>query len=173
MEFNNEILVKAINVEVSVPIKCENLGLNYHTQSRTLSFLDDAKFLDSIIANDSIVALFVTSDLVDEFNKTKIVTIVCDSPRLKFYDLHNYLVAQIGYLSTKINNTAVVNDHAYVAPTGVIIDENVEIGPNAAILEGAHLKKGCIVKAGAVIGSTGFDYNSIEKGNHDNKSIKF
>ena len=53
---------------------------------------------------------------------------------------------------------------ASVAPTNVVIGSGTVVGPHAAILEDVEIGDDCIIQAGTVIGSVGFEIKRTSRG---------
>ena len=60
------------------------------------------------------------------------------------------------YDKSVISETAVIHPTAFVASEGVIINDNVVIGPNCSILSGVQIGENTTIGPNCVIGSEGF-----------------
>jgi len=86
--------------------------------------------------------------------------IVHPDPVSLFVEIHEILGGIDGIYGktaeTKIADTAIIHERAYVAPSNVRIGARAVVEPNASILEGVTLGADVVVRAGAVIGAEGF-----------------
>lgn len=141
-----------------------------------LSFMDTEKFIKQMLENKNIKATFVTKNLSYYFDESNIITIICEDPRYYFYKLKNHLAKQnYTKMPSKIASTAIIHPKAYVCQYNVEIGENTIIEPNVNILADVCIGDNCIIRAGSVLGSEGFEYKKTSKGIlpifHDGKVI--
>lgn len=163
---NNSLLEIALSIKTDQEISCSGLGLvATYDQPNMLTFLDDEKFLQQIYANCNISAIFVTKELNLKLKSAQIKTIVCDDPRYYFYSLMNYL-GKMNYCkkATTIHRATQIHRKAFICEYNVEIGPNVIVEPNVAILADVIVGQNCIIRAGAVIGSEGFEYKRTSKG---------
>lgn len=172
---NNDIIFSVINNKFECnDLIFNSLALSNSEKPNTLTFLDDSKFLDQINTNEFITGVITNLELSSKIiNKNVLVT---DCPRFDFFSLFNK-VSNDNYINTKskIAASARINSRAYVSEFNVEIGENTIIEPNATILPDVRIGDNCIVRAGTVIGSEGFEYKRTSKGIlpvfHDGKVI--
>lgn len=157
-----------IRTETEYKIKknVEYTGMTDSTRPNTLSFLDNPKFAGDLCNNKNIVAAFVrekdVSSLPDD-----VESIIVDNPKAVLFELHNaYCKMCLKYDKSVISETAVIHPTAFVASEGVIINDNVVIGPNCSILSGVQIGEHTTIGPNCVIGSEGFHVFS------DTKSVK-
>ena len=176
MKINNSLLQEVLGLTPPQDLACDSLGLVAHDRPNMLTFLDDEQFLQQILDNSNVSAVFITEALATKVESTRIKKIVCDDPRYYFYSLMNYLSA-VNYQKnqTIIHPTAKVHPRAYVSEYNVEIGKNVLIEPHATILPDVVVGDNCIIRAGAVLGSEGYEHKRTTKGIlsvfHDGKVI--
>lgn len=136
-----------------------SLGFVTHRRPELLAFLGDEGFLPALIENDAITCVLTNEDLVDRVPHALGVAVV-DDPKLGFYQLHHSLLLNTDFYGrsepTRISATARIHDSAVIAPMDVQVGDDVEIGPHAIVLPGVHIGNGCVIRAGSVLGSEGF-----------------
>jgi UDP-3-O-[3-hydroxymyristoyl] glucosamine N-acyltransferase len=130
-----------------------------------ITFIDDEKYIKAVKKNKSIKSIFTTDTLWSKIEKDQMQPIFCDDPRFYFYSLHNHL-AQQNYKKelSIISDSSKIHPRAYVSDYNVVIGENSIIEPNVIILPDVQIGKNVIIKAGAVIGSEGFEHKRTLKG---------
>lgn len=131
-------------------------GMSDATRPFTISFLDNPKFIKDINKNDNIIAVFVRDK--DRHLLADGKEAICvDNPKAALFELHNYYCRKfLSYPSSQIAGTALIHPSAYIAQKGVILGENVEIGPHSTILSGVAIGDNTIIGANCVIGEDGF-----------------
>lgn len=147
-----------IRTETEYKIKndVEYTGMTDSTRPNTLSFLDNPKFAGDLCNNKNIVSAFVrekdTSYLPDN-----VEAIIVENPKAALFELHNaYCKMCLKYCKSVISETAVIHPTAFVASEGVIINDNVVLGPNCSILPGVQIGDNTTIGPNCVIGSEGF-----------------
>ncbi|MEI2738966.1 MAG: UDP-3-O-(3-hydroxymyristoyl)glucosamine N-acyltransferase [Chitinophagaceae bacterium] len=151
--------------DVSLPSTKYYLGLSNSQQPGTLSFCDTEKFIREIEKNENVTALFVTEAITQKVTATAIKLIETEDPRYDFY----YLINEAGKenykeFKSEIHPSAKIHDRAYVADNNVKIGANTIVEPNVTILPDVEIGKNCIIRAGSVIGSEGFEQKRTQKG---------
>jgi UDP-3-O-[3-hydroxymyristoyl] glucosamine N-acyltransferase len=166
IEINKELIKQVLGIDTDEEIRCESLGLiTDHNKKNMLSFLDEQKFVADLNSSPNISAIFVSKKLSSKIAAAHIKKIICDDPRYYFYMLLNYLNRQsYKEKDTKIHPTAVVDSKASVATHNVKIGENVVIEPNVIIFPDVIVGNNSIVRAGAILGSQGFEHKRTTKG---------
>ena len=151
-------LVDFIQAETRYKVKnrVEYTGMTDSTRPNTLSFLDNPKFAGDLCNNKNIVSAFVrekdASSLPDN-----VEAIIVENPKAVLFELHNaYCKMCLKYDKSVISETAVIHPTAFVASEGVIINNNVVIGPNCSILPGIQIGEHTTIGPNCVIGSEGF-----------------
>ena len=147
-----------IQTETGYKVKncVEYTGMTDSTRPNTLSFLDNPKFAADLCNNKNIVSAFVrekdASSLPDN-----VEAIIVENPKAVLFELHNaYCKMCLKYDKSVISETAVIHPTAFVASEGVIINNNVVIGPNCSILPGVQIGEHTTIGPNCVIGSEGF-----------------
>jgi UDP-3-O-[3-hydroxymyristoyl] glucosamine N-acyltransferase len=143
------------------------LGLVNSQAADTLTFIDDQRFEAELIANKSISGAFVTAAAAQELEQARpdITLIEHVDPRWAYYSLYNRLAqARYEVRPSRIAASAQVHPSAVVSEHNVIIGERSTIGPNATILADVEIGDDCVVQAGTVIGSDGFEYKRTSRG---------
>lgn len=136
------------------------------SSDRILTFLDDARFVDDALSNPRVKAAVVTEAIAAILPETvHFAVIVVDDPRWHFYTLHNALVREShSTTASVIDSTAVVHPRAHVDEYGVRIGAGVVIEPNATVLNGTTIGDHTIVRAGAVLGTEGYEHKRTSRG---------
>ncbi|MDZ4809703.1 MAG: UDP-3-O-(3-hydroxymyristoyl)glucosamine N-acyltransferase [Bacteroidota bacterium] len=165
MYLSKEKINKLSEVEINLPGSKYYLALSNSQQPDTLSFCDTEKFLREIEKNENITALFVTEAVAQKITNTAIALIKTEDPRYDFY----YLLNEAGKenykeFKSEIHSSAKIHDRAYVALNNVKIGANTIIEPNVTILADVEIGENCIIRAGSVIGSEGFEQKRTQKG---------
>jgi UDP-3-O-[3-hydroxymyristoyl] glucosamine N-acyltransferase len=143
------------------------LDLITGTLPGTLTFLDEARFADALLANPNIAGAIVTPDLADLLRGAgqDLVVIEHEDPRWAYFSLHNAL-AERDYRTwpSEVAATADVHPSAVIGETNVKIGQRSVIGPHVTILADVEIGDDCVVQPGTVIGSTGFEMKRTKKG---------
>lgn len=165
MRIDNALLEKVLGLKTWQDFACDNLGLVIHDQPNMLTFVDDERFLQQAANNQNVTAILITEALAPHLASKEIKKIVCEDPRYDYYVLMNYLGAA-NYRKTPavIHPTATISPAAWVADYNVQIGERVVVEPNATILPDVVIGDNCIIRAGTVLGSEGFEHKRTTKG---------
>ncbi|MDR7185334.1 UDP-3-O-[3-hydroxymyristoyl] glucosamine N-acyltransferase [Microbacterium trichothecenolyticum] len=134
-----------------------------------LSFLDDRRFLRGAAGNRSLGAILVTPSLTEEASRElddSVTIIAVDDPRWAYFTLHNMIATRNESMlpATVIAGSARVHPTAVVDEVGVVIDEGVVVEANATILRSSRLGAGVVIRAGATIGTIGFEHKRTSRG---------
>jgi UDP-3-O-[3-hydroxymyristoyl] glucosamine N-acyltransferase len=177
IEISNQLIKQVLGIQTDQEIRCESMGLIIdHEKQNMLSFLDDQKFVSDLKSSPNISAIFVSRKLSSKVTSAHIKKIICDDPRYHYYTLFNYLNRQnYKEKDTQIHPTAKVDSSASVATLNVEIGENVVIQPNAVIFPDVIIGNNSTIRAGAILGSQGFEHKRTTKGIlsvfHDGKVV--
>ena len=147
-----------IRTETGYKVKndVEYTGMTDSPRPNTLSFLDNPKFSGDLCNNKNIVSAFVREKDAS-FLPNNVEPIIVENPKAVLFELHNaYCRKCLKYESSSISESAVIHPAAFVASEGVIIKDNVVIGPNCSVLEGVHIGENTTIGPNCVIGSEGF-----------------
>lgn len=164
-KIDNKLIEEVLGLKPQENIECDNLALSYQDIPNMLSFMDSEKFVQQMLDNKNVIAIFVTENLSHYFDKTNIIKIICDDPRYYFYTLKNY-IGKANYKKTpsQIDLSSIIHDKAYVSEYNVQIGKNVIIEPNVTILPDVVIGDNCIIRANTVIGAEGFEHKRTSKG---------
>jgi UDP-3-O-[3-hydroxymyristoyl] glucosamine N-acyltransferase len=132
-----------------------------------LSFLTADEYLEAINGHDNCCAVITTADLAEKVRSDIAVFIAAD-PRVRFYEVHNWLATNTNFYG--VSAATSVSDTAKISPKAHIEDRDVSIGPGciieagAMVLAGSVLEANVTVRAGAIIGTAGFEFKRIDNG---------
>lgn len=163
-------LKDASGTSVDTAFTAEALDLAGNDPGRPiLSFLDDVRFLDVAAINPSLAVLLVTPELaptVRDHVARRVNVIVVDDPRWHFYTLHNHLAAQNpdDAAPSVISPDAKIHPTAHIDERGVQIGAGVTVEANATVLPSSRIGEGAVIRAGAVIGTSGFEHKRTSRG---------
>lgn len=140
--------------------------VNHKFDSRVATYVESKKFLQHAISEKCYVAFLTTPDLAadipDEFGVA-----VSTCPKEAFFRAHNENASKIlestYSFRTQIPQSARIHPRAWIAEFGVKIGENVLIEPNAVVLSGSVIGSNCKIRAGAIIGSEGFEFKKSDE----------
>ncbi|HEY5123929.1 MAG TPA: UDP-3-O-(3-hydroxymyristoyl)glucosamine N-acyltransferase [Ignavibacteria bacterium] len=134
-------------------------------ETELITFLDDEKYVRKVNKNKNVKSIFTTSTIWNKLDKSDIQPIFCDDPRFYFYSLHNY-ISRGNYKKEPsiIADSANIHFSSYVSDYNVVIGENTIVEPNVTILHDVKIGNNVIIRAGAVIGSEGFEHKRTTKG---------
>lgn len=175
MEKINQISVeKYTGIKTSVAFECAYFGMANAKNKMTIAFVDEEQYLSEIVANDNITVVFCLEEMLSRLDNK--IAIVCNDPRFTYYNYYNKMT-ESNYVKfdSKISSKAVIHPTAFISEYNVIVGDDTYIGPNASILSGVEIGKRCYIKAGAVVGSEGFEIKRTSSGVlnvlHDGKVI--
>ena len=139
----------------------DDLALLGANDGRVLVYAGDARSLERLGKTSAAVAVVTTAELAGGV-PSSLGLATADHPESAFYDLHRWLHRSSDFywrdFATTIDPSARVHERAYVAPRNVRIGVHVVVEPNATILERVAIGDDTIVRAGAVLGSEGFEF---------------
>lgn len=145
-----------------------------------LSFIDDERFLDDAAVNPSLAVLLVSPVLAETARAAvadNVLVIVVDDPRWHFYALQNELArrAQGATAPSEVSPSASIHPSAVIDPVGVWIGPHVVVEANATVLRSSRIHEGAVIRAGAVIGTMGFEHKRTSRGvlsvEHDGEAV--
>jgi len=153
--------------EVVADSEFETLGFLSDPAPGMLTFAEDRRFLRQVIGGSQISAVLTTADLAGGVTERFGLAITAH-PRRDFFRLHNALADQTTFygerIASEIDASARIHPRASVAAEGVHIGPNVTIEANAVVGPGCTLRRGVVVRAGAVLGAAGFQACRDEQG---------
>ena len=95
-----------LGMEIVRDAEFGNLGFLPDSQAAKLSFLENGRFLGTARKCEGLVCLVTTADLAHELPELPGLAI-CASPRLVFFELHNYLAGQTRFYGEEIGRAHV------------------------------------------------------------------
>lgn len=112
----------------------------------------------------NISALLCTEE-ISTYVPKKYGVIVCESPRVTFFKLHNLLSNNKLYI--RYENDTIIGKNVKISDKAIISDRNVKIGNNVIIEEFVVVRENtiigdnCIIRAGTIIGGEGFEFKRV------------
>lgn len=168
--------LETVDLNISKSVSYDLLGLIDSNRINTLTFIDDEKFLKKLNTNSNITGVITNKYLSDAIFDKQIY--VVDDPRYTFFTLQNNVALAFIEKNKKANNIHVsskIHRSAFVESFNVVIGKNTVIEPNVSIFSDVVIGDNCIIRAGAVIGTEGFEFKKTTKGvlgvKHDGKVI--
>lgn len=149
----------------------DNLADVSHVNETTLDWINPTKEKKQKIAEDSKAqVLLVDKSIMPIAGK---VLIRVNNPKVALAEIGNHFFVeqpQVGIHPTaiidpdaKIGNNVAIG--AYCVIGKVIIGDDCVLDSNVRVYDDTVMGKGCIIKAGAVLGGAGFGFESDENGN--------
>ena len=163
---NSEVTSKALGISISERFEVDDLGLCYMKHKpRLLTYVDQKSFVHQILENANVRVVFVNHELVDCLKDNRLQTVVVDDPRWAFYTLLNYVGQQrCEKRPSEIDSGLIRGNGCSISEHNVKIGKNCLLEPNVTILPDVELGDNCIVRAGAILGSPGFEHKRTSKG---------
>lgn len=168
-KITGKFIRKIINLPLSEGYYGNKLGLVDDFSNNSLidliTFIDNKKYIKNVVKNSRIRSIFTTPEIWNKIMKPPLQPIFCDDPRFYFYSLYNF-IARTNYINEPsiIADSANIHPRSYVSEYNVVIGENTIVEPNVTILPDVEIGKNVIIRAGAVIGSEGFEHKRTTKG---------
>lgn len=157
--------------DIGIDYKCydekdfSSIGLaGYNDGKDVCTFLAAAKYAAGL--SDGISMVLTSNSVWKElqcqgFDTTKFGICVVDNPRLAYFLLHNHLCELEEYrgadIPTHISPSAKISPLAHISDKNVVIGDNVVIEEFVSIKENTTIGKDCVIRAGSIIGGTGFE----------------
>lgn len=165
----NELIQQVTGFVPSEDLGLEVLGLlDYVGPGRLLSFIDEHKYMNLARNNQNLCAVFVTQSIADDFKEynSNVATLIVEDPRWCFYSLYNEIarLREKAGTPTSIHTTAIVAQSACIGEKNVTIGARTVIEPGVTILGRTTIGEDCIIRAGAIIGASGFEHKRTSKG---------
>lgn len=162
---DDALVGQVLGLKSNKSFSATQLGWTDTARPNTLTFLDSERYLPTLLANSNIVAAFVTAQLRSNVEQSGRAVIETDDPRYDYHALHNHLArATKGKRATEIHPTATVHPAAYIAEWNVRIGPRIVVEPRATILEDVEIGSDCVIRAGAVLGSEGYEHKRTSRG---------
>lgn len=130
------------------------------TDGKACVYLEDKKYVKQILNN---VSMIITTEcmgkqLIEECNEDMGVCI-CENPKTLYFKILNFISdSEEELVESTIGRNCRVSEHAYIAPCGVKIEDNVCIEEFASVYEGTTIGEGSVIHAGAKIGIQDFNF---------------
>lgn len=133
-----------------------------------LSFLEDARFADELLDNPRIRAVICRPEDGAAVAERKQGVIFSDTPRLAYFQLHDRLAELPGYCPPQapsvIPESCHVSPLAYIAPTGVVLGENVTVEEFVSIHGPCRVGDNTVLHAGVKLGGPGYEFKYLPEG---------
>jgi UDP-3-O-[3-hydroxymyristoyl] glucosamine N-acyltransferase len=148
---------------------CEfcSLGFVSHRRPGLLAFLADERFAPALADNPDLAAVIASPALADRV-PGHLGLALSDDPRRAFFDLHDHLARHTEFYGADrpsvVAPSARVHPAAHVAKENVVIGERVVVEPNATVFNRVVVEDDAIVRAGAVVGAEGFQFQRTGEG---------
>lgn len=147
----------------------ETVGALTNLTPGRLVFLEEPKWAPRLLPQDDISCVITRPDLVDLLeDRPDLGIALADDPRISFFELHNHLARNTDFywrdFPTEIHPTARIASSAFVAERNVRIGPNAYIEPQATILDRVVIGQDCVIRAGARIGTHGFEFKRDARG---------
>ncbi len=133
-------------------------------QPGMLVFIETERYVAAALRAAALAAVITTPELAPRFDGVPGLA-TAHHPRRAFYRVHEHLSASGFYwppFDTEIHATARVHPAAWVAARNVRIGPHSTVEPHATILERSLIGARVTVRAGAVIGSAGFQTADLD-----------
>lgn len=146
------------------------IGRSTH-KSSVLSYATNRKYVKKISEDNSIRALLILPENVDDYKslmcQRKGCLILSSSPEKTFYQLHDYLYSLGNFYhplveKTYISSSAEIHPTAYIED-GVTIGDRVRIGAFSLIKSGSIVKNDSIIGDHTIIGAEGYQVLRIDE----------
>lgn len=148
--------------EVLMDAAFENFGLlNSKSIDNILSYLDNETFLGQL-DNDKIKCIICKKEYVGRLPDHIKGIIISETPMLLFWKLHNQATNFVMANATEIGSNCKISPMAYVAPTNVIIGNNVTIEEFVSIKENTYIGDNVTIRAGSIVGGSGLEAKRME-----------
>ena len=150
---------------------CEFYGLglsNSEGPSGMLSFLEDYRFAAELLDNPRITAIICKPEDGERIAQHKEGVVLSDTPRLTYFSIHNRLADNSNYcpqqLPSVIPASCRISPLAYIAPTGVVLGENVVVEEFVSIHGFCRIGDNCVLRAGVKLGGEGYEFKYLPDG---------
>ena len=147
------------HLQLNNPIleSCDELGYVVEKNENILSFILDPKYINSMLENDRVRAVFWDSRIPVPVMHRKVEIIISKNPLTVFALLHNSLSNLSHFVPNQIHESVIFGDNVSLASSGVKIAQNVVVEANATIYSGVSIGFNSIVRSGARVGSDALD----------------
>ena len=118
-----------------------------------LPFLEDARFASELLDNPRIRAVICRPEDGAAAAERKQGVVLSDTPRLTYFQLHN-----------RLPESCHVSPLAYIAPTGVVLGENVTVEEFVSIHGPCRVGDNTVLHAGVKLGGSGYEFKYLPGG---------
>ena len=133
-----------------------------------LSFLEDARFAGELLDNPRVGAVICRPEDGAAIAERKQGVVLSDTPRLAYFQLHNRLAELPDYCPAQtpsfIPESCHVSPLAYIAPTGVVLGENVTVEEFVSIHGPCRVGDNTVLRAGVKLGGPGYEFKYLSGG---------
>ena len=133
-----------------------------------LSFLEDARFASELLDNPRVCAVICRPEDGAAVAERKQGVVLSDTPRLTYFQLHNRLAELPDYCPPQspsvIPESCHVSPLAYIAPTGVVLGENVTVEEFVSIHGPCRVGDNTVLHAGVKLGGPGYEFKYLSGG---------
>lgn len=149
------------------PVKSLGL-LSYNSGDCVCTFIEKSDFLKSV--PDNISMIITKREVAESINDKEAGygMIVTENPRVMFFLIHNFLSKTEDYkrhnFETVIGKDCSISKLAYIAENNVVIGKNVTVEEFVSIKENTVIGDNSVIRAGTVIGGTGFEFKKTDDG---------
>ena len=145
------------------------LGLsNSKGPAGMLSFLEDARFAGELLDNPRICAVICRPEDGAALAERKQGVVLSNTPRLAYFQLHNRLAESPDYAPAQLPSVIPASCHisplAYIAPTGVVLGENVTVEEFVSIHGSCRVGEDSVLHAGVKLGGPGYEFKYLPEG---------
>ncbi|HYR89123.1 MAG TPA: DapH/DapD/GlmU-related protein [Terriglobia bacterium] len=155
-------------IGLSVVRDCDfdNLGFLFDDLHRKLVFAEAPRFVLEACQSSGARCVICPAELAPDFSAIPGLAISAN-PRISFFNVQRWLVQETSFygvdFDTEVHASARIHRRACIAERNVRIGPQTEIGANAVIEERTTIGSRVRVRAGAVVGSEGFQTARTEK----------
>lgn len=133
-----------------------------------LSFLEDPRYADELLENLRIRAVICKPEDGASLLAHKEGVVLSPTPRITYFSLHNRLADTADYCPPQapsvIPESCRVSPLAYIAPTGVVLGENVVVEEFVSLHGPCRIGDGCVLRAGVKLGGAGYEFKYLPEG---------
>jgi len=161
-------MVLSLPIDVVRDAEFRNLGFLFDELEDKLVFVEAQRFVSAARETIGTSCVLCTPELEAYFPDVEGLATTRE-PRLMFFQIQRHLVQETDFYWTRfgseVHSSARIHPRAYIAELNVRIGPNTMIDANAVVAERTLIGAGVHVRAGAVIGSEGFqsarDYSGV------------
>ncbi|EKQ57009.1 MULTISPECIES: UDP-3-O-(3-hydroxymyristoyl)glucosamine N-acyltransferase [unclassified Clostridium] len=138
---------------------------NSRLNNKILTFIDDERYINRL---SEYITCIICNSKIAKILPEKYGICLSNNPRLDFYLTHNYLNKNsssymMQEFKTSIGENCKINNRSSISSKNVVIGNNVTIEEQVIIRENVKILDNSIIRAGAIIGGEGFQFNKVGK----------